>query len=287
MKNYKKNTSNIIIPPGVKAIEDSAFYGFEALTSVVIPDSVTSIGVSSFFGCGSLKSIMIPGSVASIGRFAFGDCKCLKNIILSDGIKEIGKSAFSRCESLESIDIPGSVMIIGDYAFELCLSLKSVVIADGVKSIGLEAFYNCGSLNSVTIPGSVTHIEMNAFSQCHRLTVYTPTGSVAESYAKKNNIKTSSIKESGDSTKRKFCNPDLLASAKKNASGIPASYFHEIQEALHITEEETRAIYFISKIRESVDISKEAAMELIKVYYGCSKSICEILFDIAMQFERR
>jgi len=189
MSKYKKNTSHIVIPYGVKEIEECAFYDFESLISVEIPDSVASIGVSSFFNCSSLKNIVIPDSVVSIGRFAFGDCKCLKNVTLSNGLKDIGKSAFSRCQSLERIDIPSGVISIGDFSFEYCLSLKSVVISSGVKSIGLEAFYNCSKLSSVIIPDSVTDIAMNAFSSCsYQLIIHTPSGSYAEKYAKKQDI---------------------------------------------------------------------------------------------------
>ena len=58
---------DLLIPEGVTAIGDWAFYGCIGLTRVTIPRSVKKIGGSAFYGCTALTSVAIPKGVADIG----------------------------------------------------------------------------------------------------------------------------------------------------------------------------------------------------------------------------
>ena len=58
--------------------------------------------------------------------------------------------------------------------------IKEIIIEDGIVQLCQGAF--CG------IPSSVAKIEPGVFAGCKKLTIYAPTGSFAEQYAKKNNI---------------------------------------------------------------------------------------------------
>jgi len=60
-----------IIPDGVIAIGDYAFYRSNQLTSVTIPSSVKSIGTRAFFSCERLISVIFSDGVIDIGDFAF------------------------------------------------------------------------------------------------------------------------------------------------------------------------------------------------------------------------
>ena len=162
--------TSVVIPDSVTSIGENAFGNCEGLTSINIPDSVTCLEKYAFSGCIGLTSIVIPDSVASIGYGAFMGCEGLKSIAISDSVKSIGDYAFSDCEDLTSIEIPNSITSIGEAAFLGCKGLKSLVIPDSVTSIGKEAFAECKGLTSIVIPDSVTSIGENAFNECVGLT---------------------------------------------------------------------------------------------------------------------
>ncbi len=108
-------------------INDSAFMGFNSLTSVIIGDSVTSIGDDAFYNCSNLASVTIGNSVESIGNYAFRNCSDLASITIPKGVNSIGFEAFYNCSSLTSITIPNSVTTIGDSAFYNCSSLANII----------------------------------------------------------------------------------------------------------------------------------------------------------------
>ena len=180
------------IRKGVKVIGNSAFKGYDSLTSINIPNSVTNIGKWALMGCKSLTNINIPNSVTNIGYCAFCDCSSLTSINIPNSVTNIGDYALMGCKSLTNINIPNSVTNIGDSAFEGCHSLTSINIPNGVKNIrngtfggcsftninvpnsvtniGDRAFASCSSLSSINIPNSVTNIGDRAFSLCKSLT---------------------------------------------------------------------------------------------------------------------
>ena len=70
----------VVIPSGVKKIDEGAFGYFGELTEVVIPDGATSIGEHAFDGCCRLAEVTIPKSVTHVGEYAFNACDSLKKI---------------------------------------------------------------------------------------------------------------------------------------------------------------------------------------------------------------
>ncbi len=216
--------TSVTIPSSVTNIEGEAFEDCSSLTSVTIPSSVTSIGFDTFDGCSSLASVTIPSSVTSIGGGAFGGCDSLTGVTIPSSVTNIGSGAFGGCDSLTSVTIPSSVASIGTNAFYSCSSLTSISVDSGnsnytsengilfnkskteliqypngntqvsytipssVTIIGVGAFGGCSNLTSVTIPSSVTCIGLGAFDGCVNLTIYGVSVSVAQNYAKNNNI---------------------------------------------------------------------------------------------------
>ena len=97
LTKYNGSGGDVMIPEGVKAIGERAFYGCKSLKSVTIPEGVTEIGGFAFRGCTELREVTVPKSVKIIGRYAFGDCKGLEYLTIPGRVEEIGKFAFSGC----------------------------------------------------------------------------------------------------------------------------------------------------------------------------------------------
>ena len=225
---YRGSDCDVEIPSQINGnkvtrIGQMAFNGCSGLKSITIPNSITSIEMLAFRECSSLTSITIPSSVTHIENSILSRCSSLANLTVEEGnsrydsrdncnaiidtmnnmlicgsrntvipssVLSIGKEAFSECNGLTSITIPKGVLSIGEYAFTHCRDLTSITIPEGVESIGLAAFNECSSLTNVTIPKSVTSIGDSAFEGCNEnLVIYGVGGSVAESYAKENEIK--------------------------------------------------------------------------------------------------
>ena len=216
---------SITIPDSVKTIGEKAFSQCRSLTEVVIPDSVTRIGNSLFYMSDNLNSIYfandfasyldfnykdllqgiykgynlyingelvtnitIPDATTKIDDFLFKGCSSLKSIMIPDSVTRIGERAFYECSGLKNVIISDSVTSIEDWAFSHCSSLESITIPDSVTSIGKGAFYECSGLKSVTIPNSDTVINDLAFDRCTSLTIFAPTGSLAQQYANEKTV---------------------------------------------------------------------------------------------------
>ncbi len=150
---------DIIIPDGVIAIGDFAFYGSN-ITSVTIPDSVESIGNYSFYGCYGLESAVIGEGVTRIGDYAFSECQKLSDVRLGQGLTEIGDAAFYDCEMLTEIIIPDNVTLIGDNvfqdAFRVCIYCsKSSAAAEYAESREINHVYRDGTDEESIVAGSI------------------------------------------------------------------------------------------------------------------------------------
>ena len=162
----KTEIKDLVVPNGVKSIENNAFCYCSGLTSVTIPSSVTSIGDNGFYGCSGMTNVMISNSVKTIGKNAFSYCRNLKNITIPNSVTSIGVSAFSNCKGLTDIIIPNSVSSIPVLTFYADSSLTKITIPNSVKSIGDRAFENCISLASIVIPKSVETIGSKVWLGC-------------------------------------------------------------------------------------------------------------------------
>lgn len=132
---YLGNEENVIIPDGIKSIEDGAFENNNTVTCVTIPKTVKKIG-----------------------KDAFSRCNSLKKVVFSEGLTTIGNGSFSYCKELEEVCLPESISKIGNKAFALCKKISKVTIGDKVKSVGKYAFNAC-PLKEIHIKGDDTTFD--------------------------------------------------------------------------------------------------------------------------------
>lgn len=156
-----------------KSVKTGLFRGVR-LDKVDICDGVEIIGGQAFVAA-KINELMLPTSLEIIHNRAFY------------GYEPIGEDKYldlSKCMHLETI---------GELAFESS-KFEWIALPDGLKTIEQRAFRNCFKLRWVYIPESVSSIGVRSL-QCKysgvamSITVYTQKGSVADKYARRNNIR--------------------------------------------------------------------------------------------------
>ncbi len=191
--------TSLVIPEGVEAISDLAFYEKSTLTSVVLPDSLTEIGALAFGECTALSELTLSKNLVSIGDSAFFGCSALTQFVIPSTVEHVGDDAFSGCNNLQynsyedglylgsdtqpylvfvkptstnvtSFAVNENTKYIHGDAFKDCRSLTNVELPQGLESIQTAAFSGCASLANVTIPQSVSFIGSYAFRDCVALT---------------------------------------------------------------------------------------------------------------------
>ena len=100
LQRYRGTDIHVIVPDGVKTIDNYAFRRYNEIRSVQLPESVTKIGEYAFQDCIALEQINIPENVKSIGAEAFRNCRGLKNIVFSGVPEKMGLLAFYGCWKL-------------------------------------------------------------------------------------------------------------------------------------------------------------------------------------------
>ncbi|WP_297959044.1 leucine-rich repeat protein [uncultured Ruminococcus sp.] len=151
---------------------------------IVVPDGVKTIENFAFFSLDNVESIELPDSVEIIGRCAFSASRKLETVKLSENLDILSDNAFSGCTSLKNITIPESVNYVGCEAFTETPVVKyekglgyldgwfvgpehspanypgSINIKEG--TVGVASF---GASGNVTIPSSVTKMSWEMIAE--------------------------------------------------------------------------------------------------------------------------
>lgn len=125
------------------------------LRRIILPDGVKRIEEGAFAYCINLEEINIPSSLQYLGTYAFSDCVSLKTdpLIFPEGFERFGQLVFSDCSSLTGkVVLPSTIKEIDDGAF-FRSKITSINLPEGLERIGLAAFYAC-RLEEIWIPNS-------------------------------------------------------------------------------------------------------------------------------------
>lgn len=221
------NLKDIIIPKSVSSIGKYAFADCTSLTDFSLPDSITEIDSNAFRNCISIDKIVLPTNLTVLGKDVFVNCNAeitfpeslkhipelgsnsVRKVAIPEGVEGLEDFAFFECKNLTEINLPSTINTIGECALNKTgittfncpekvinmpfgllsyTALTDFSVPETVTEIADEVFYNCTNLNKILIPKSVVYIGSDVFKYCKNLTVYGYKDSVAESYAKANNI---------------------------------------------------------------------------------------------------
>jgi hypothetical protein len=177
--------TKVVIPEGVKKINQYAFASLTALEEIVLPSTLESIEYGAFFGCNKLQKVTFSGenklqiinqhafegcdirgtldltAACIISDYAFAGNKNMEGITTSDSLLSIGQYAFAGCKAMKDVTITSSKVKYGAYAFTDCEALTSFYVNASVLPEGL--FYECKSLKNVTVGPDVNDIGPFAF----------------------------------------------------------------------------------------------------------------------------
>ncbi len=208
---YQSGLKEVVIPGSITRIPDSAFETCQALEQVQLPENLLEIGNRAFASCKVLSGIDLPSALGRIGDEAFSNSG-IQSIMVPDSVTEIGESAFAYCnqlaeavlpmyletvtvnlfhgdENLRIVRAPKSVKTIGRSAFYGCTSLEEIDLPDMLQKIGDVAFKNNKALKSLYLSETVEDISTSSFEGCEQLVLRVVSGSIAEGYALKYDMK--------------------------------------------------------------------------------------------------
>ena len=176
---YSKNMTELVVVAPMN-YTGAVWNGFD------FPSTVTSIAPYAFSGC-PISSVTIPGHIKAIKNMAFAGCYDLRSIVICNGVEEIYDSAFLACDRLRNIQLPASVRYIGYCS----MGYKFDYDYDALKDMLDYKNITHGTINENNFEyyANLTGFGVDAFVSCvpdYRLSVYAPTGSVGEKYAKNN-----------------------------------------------------------------------------------------------------
>ena len=90
------------------------------LRRIILPYGVKRIEEGAFSYCINLEEVNIPSSLQYLGTYAFSDCVSLKTdpLVFPEGFERFGNLAFMNCRSLTgTIVLPSTIKEIGDGVF--------------------------------------------------------------------------------------------------------------------------------------------------------------------------
>ena len=200
-----KSLVEIQFPNTLTRIGDRAFEAIPSLKKINIPDNIVSIGDYAFEGTDVSGDITLPSKLEEFYPSVFRYCQNIKNIYVNEGNKNYvsvdgvllksDKStivAYPNGKLDTTYYIPEGVKEVDCDAFCGSCNLKEVIFPNSVSKV-TNPFYWCTELENLVIPKSVTEftdfeVRINSYYNPNFKNIYCQSESLAEEYAKTNNI---------------------------------------------------------------------------------------------------
>ena len=191
---------HVIVPEGVKRIDELAFRRLYQLETVVLPESLEEIGLGAFMSCTKLRSINIPEGVKKIDDLTFEYCIALEDITIPETTDLNSCGAFYMCDKLcdengyficngallnytfdvldEVFVVPDGVKFVGcffmyeggwGYGDEEITNCTKVIMPDSVEGIANWAFYTNNLIEEIVLSDNIKHITDQTFYCCENL----------------------------------------------------------------------------------------------------------------------
>lgn len=172
---------------GARPLEyaERLYFGGELVTDVVVPDGITAINDYAFYNCDSLETISFPESVELLGRGAFYDCDLLEDVTIPSKVLSVYPNCFNSCDLLSKVTFAHDSNDISRMSY---IEYGAFV---GTQLKELEAPANVFYISEYSLPATLEKLtvynpECNIQPECgisFNTTVYGFTGSTAEAYA--------------------------------------------------------------------------------------------------------
>ena len=158
----------LTIGKGVKAIDESAFYGCKKLSNITICDDseLNVIGNNAFISCRAIQTLDLTKAtkLRTLKNCCFYDLPLLTDVKLPNGLETIASGVFSRCTKLEKLVIPDSVTDFRYTYFYTGTNLKELYLPAGLdffKDINpYNPSYNLLKLHTLTFSGEPEHYKV-------------------------------------------------------------------------------------------------------------------------------
>lgn len=156
--NYgdKSILEELVLPNTITSIPTNAFYAYKALKSIVIPEGVKSIDQSAFASCTSLTmdASMLPKSITLLGMSCFSGLSLSGELNLPN-LATLYNAAFygTKIEKITDLGVI-TTTVAGDGnsgTFGNCSSLKMVVLPETLTALNRAFLRNCPNIETMIV----------------------------------------------------------------------------------------------------------------------------------------
>lgn len=184
---YGEGIKELVLPPSLVSIGESAFSGCMDLQSVSFGEGsqLQTIGSRAFYNDMSLTSVELPDTLRIIGGFCFSCCGFENEVYIPASVADYGAGAFAECTALADIRVDEDNVYYTDIDGVVYSKDRTYLVeypagreeteyapADTTLIVGMYSFYGNLNLTNLVMPDSVVTVEDNAFEGCAAMTEY-------------------------------------------------------------------------------------------------------------------